>query len=193
MDLQHKLAEQIAVCMDGYSNEEEKQEEHILLVYGIELFLNEFLKILLIFIIALFMGEGKVAVFFMAYVIIARRVSGGKHFKSNFMCTIFTTFTCYIGPLLCKQSRLPIELQIVVIILEILGIFLLIPYEKEEREFTQKLRKKRKRQALFCFLISIPVAWLLGGTAFMNGLFLCEGIVLVSAIQKKSVRNIYSC
>lgn len=70
MDLQHKLAEQIAVWMDP-DKEEENQEEHILLVYGIELFLNEFLKIMLIFIIGLLMGESKLAIFFMAYVMIA--------------------------------------------------------------------------------------------------------------------------
>ncbi len=184
MDLQHKLAEQIAVWMDP-DKEEENQEEHILLVYGIELFLNEFLKIMLIFIIGLLMGESKLAIFFMAYVMIARKFSGGKHFKSNLMCTIFTTFTCYIETVLCTQLRLPLVLQIAVGILEILCIFAWIPYEKEEQAFTQELRKKRKLQSLHCFLVGIFGAWLLGGVAFVNGLLLCEGIVLISTIQKK--------
>lgn len=83
MDLQHLLAVKLAKYIIG-----EHEEKAIVVTYGIEVFLNEFLKLAVALIIGVAIGKLWLVLFTAIYLLIMRRLIGGRHFKSNILCFI---------------------------------------------------------------------------------------------------------
>lgn len=181
MNLQHKLAELVAMpFVDG----KESEEEQALFIYGIEIFLNEFLKVIFIFLIAVLVGKIKIAALGTSYLLLARRCSGGRHFKSNIACTLFTIFTAFVGPLCVSVLHAPLWSLLGIAILETGLIYLCIPYTKD---FVLNAIQKRYRKisATLLFWGFVILAEFVGGNTIVNGILLIEGIVIVSAFNYK--------
>lgn len=180
MDFQHKLAESLAASLEENM---ESKEEQALLVYGIELFLNEFLKIVLILGIAAMAGELKLAIFYTSYLLIARKCSGGKHFGSNIICMLFTFLTAYIIPMAGTMVTLPLWLQVSMGLIETGLIFIYVPYIKKGKEITKEQKRKRKIAMLIVFLGYLGAAWLFNADTFVNGILFIEMIVVLAAVK----------
>lgn len=181
MNLQHKLAELLVLPLqDG----RESAEEHALLVYGIEIFLNEFIKVIIIFLFAALVGEVKIATIGTCYLLLARRCSGGRHFNSNAACTLFTIFTAFVGPLGVSFLQLPLWLQMGIGILETGGMYKFVPYT-EENSLNASQRKRRKISAILLFWSFMGIAGLLVGKGLINGIFFKEIIVILAVVKYK--------
>ena len=182
MNLQHNLAEWIA-CL--FKEQSDSEVERALIVYGIEIFLNEFLKLLFVLFIALLTGELKIAILDTTYLLLARRYSGGKHFESNVMCTLFTVFTAFVGPLLAVKVDMPLWFQICAGVVETCLIFVFVPYVEESKILDNRQRQKRKAAACFLLWIFVVIARLLGGASFVNGILFVEMIVILAVLDFK--------
>ena len=183
MNLQHKLAELFArPLLDG----SESVEESALLVYGIEIFLNEFIKVIIIFLIAIFVGEVKIAVFGTCYLLLASQCSGGRHFNSNVACTLFTIFTAFVGPMCVVMLQVPLWVMLGIAILETGLIYKFIPYI-EEKTMNTAQSKRRKIIAILLFWFFVGITGLLGGKALINGILFIECIVILAAWKHKNI------
>ena len=179
MYLQHKLAELFArPLLDG----NESVEDRALLVYGIEIFLNEFIKVIIIFFIAILVGKVKLAAFGTCYLLLARRCSGGRHFNSNVACTLFTVFTAFVGPMCVSMLQMPLWLMLGITILENGLIYNFIPHT-EEKTMSAAQMKSKKISAILLLWIFIGIAGLFLGKGFISAILFIEMIVLLAVID----------
>lgn len=180
MELQHNLAKWIA----SYINDESDSEEEIALTtYGIELFMNEFLKVVLIFIVAMLVGQVKMAVIGTTYLFIARRLSGGRHFESNVVCTLFTLLTALVGPLIIFKVSIPTAMRIGIVIFEILMILAFVPYTKEGDVLGDRQRFIKKAASCLLYFLFLGIARLLELEGYINSILLIELIVLLATVN----------
>ena len=84
VELQHCMAVGIANLLD--ENKEQDVEDKLFLIYGIEVFLNEFLKIAFALMLGGILGALPLVLFGTVYLILLRRYAGGRHFQSNGAC-----------------------------------------------------------------------------------------------------------
>lgn len=82
------LSEQIVVVMDRYNNYEET--EKAVIGYGVELFLNSMLKTAIYLLIGFAIGKGVEMILAIAIFGSVRKVSGGRHAKTDMGCFIMT-------------------------------------------------------------------------------------------------------
>lgn len=127
--------------------------------------------------------QHKLAVFFTSYLIIARRCSGGKHCKSNLSCTIVTFLATFIIPMFATKIVMSRWGMIAIGMIEIVLIFILIPYIKPEEYTIKEQRMKRKLISVIAFCGFIGIAYLIGGDRYTNGIFLTEAIVIFATIK----------
>lgn len=176
MGLLHKVSEKIAYCMDKEQND---YREHVLMIYGIELILNELIKVIAIIIVAAIIKKITIAIFSMTYLYLSRKYSGGGHLKSQWTCITVSVVACFLGPVIVEKITMN-DMIIIPIIAEAILIFIWIP---DIKEFTGLYAAyvKKKIMALMIFIIGITLSWMLGGTCLVNGVLFCEAIVLLFA------------
>lgn len=126
MNLQHKIAVWLAGMLETKQNETE--ENTLLFIYGIEVFLNEFFKVAAAWGIGLLAGRLKEAVFATFFLLIMRNVAGGKHFKSNFICFITSVMAIVLPSVLGSLFILPIKYFFIISGIECIALLLFSPY-----------------------------------------------------------------
>ncbi len=174
MGLLHKLSKRIA----GYFEDEaENYIENSLVAYGIELILNETIKILMIMVVAFLLNKVVIAIYFIIYLYLSRKFADGKHFEGQWSCIIVSVATCFLGPVLLEKLAVQNEVIILVTIIEIILIFRWIPYKKEPGHISES-DVRNKMISLLIFALGIIIAWLIGGKGFVNGVLFCEAVVL---------------
>lgn len=183
MDLQHRMAVRIAEIIDGEVSE--RQEERIMMIYGIEVFLNEFLKVFFSLIIACFIGIFPLALYSTIYLLLLRRYVGGKHFKSNTVCSIFSFFKMVVAPLLGAILKLSTWIQALLFIIETVLVIYYTPYLKEGEITTREIVKARKVKAFLVIVIGLILGWLIGGELYVKSGLMIGLIVGCTAIDKK--------
>lgn len=82
------LSEQVIVVMDRYNNYEET--EKVVLGYGVELFLNSMLKTVIYLLIGFAIGKGVETILVIVIFGSVRKVSGGRHAKTDLGCFVMT-------------------------------------------------------------------------------------------------------
>ena len=174
MGLLHKLSKNIAGYIEG---ESENYIERELLAYGVELIINEMIKILMIMVVAFFLNKVVIAAYFIIYLYVSRRFAGGKHFDSQLKCIIVSVATCFLGPVLLEKLAVQNEVIILLMLTEMFLILRWIPY-KEESGSISEADAKNKTISLLIFAFGIIIAWLIGGKGFVNGVLFCEAVVL---------------
>ena len=189
MELQHKLAVKLAEIIDKNGTEESNMEERMLLIYGIEIFLNEFLKLMFILLFAIIVNKAGEAVFFMVYLLVARKLAGGRHCKNNLMCLLVTFFTAFAAPVAAVRMTVGTVIQISLFIGELVVTLLILPYIKKEEEPTKEERRKRKVSAGIMFSVFILLARLLGGIPYVNGMLAEHALILISALPEFKKKN----
>lgn len=190
MDLQHKMAISIAEIIDG--KESERREERIMMVYGIEVFLNEFLKIFFSLVIAYFIGIFPLALFSTTYLLMLRRYVGGRHFKSNIVCSIFSFFTIVVAPLLGATLKLSRWIEVLLFIIETRLVIRYTPYLKEGEVTTKEIEKVRKKKAFLVNVIGLILGALFCGEIYMKSGLMIGLIVGCTAIKLKKDNSLIS-
>lgn len=184
MELQHKLAVKLAEIVDKNEKEESNKEEQALLIYGIEIFLNEFLKLMFILLFAIVVNKTWEALFFMAYFLVARKLAGGRHCKNNLMCLLVTFFTVFVAPVAATKRTVGTIILISLFIGEWIVTILILPYIKKGEDLMKEERKKRKVSATIMFMVFTILAGMLGGKPYVNGMLAEHALILISALPE---------
>lgn len=182
MDIQHSMAVKIAAWIDGKEIKEET--ERICLIYGIEVFLNEFLKIAVSWMIAMVLGVFPLVVFGTVYLLLLRRYAGGRHFESNVACFIFSIFTLVIVPFAGLKIDFPLVVQIGSVLIEIILFFIYAP-SKVTISILERDRWRRKIKTLAVYLIGLFLSWIIGKESYVNVMLLMGLIVAIATIEKR--------
>lgn len=182
MDLQHCMAVGLANILDD--NKEQDTEEKLLLVYGIEVFLNEFLKIACAWLLAWGVGELPLVIFGTIYLILLRRYAGGKHFKSNAACFIFSVFSLVPVPILGGNIHFSFMFQAGIFLSSVLLFWRFAP-AKIEKNVSEKDRLRKKWTTLVIYVFGVLFAWIIGKEAYVNAMLLIGLIASVATIEKR--------
>ena len=169
MDIQHALAVRIANYLDAETAQDTK--EKVLLTFGIEVFLNEFLKIVLILLLAILFGEVPVVLLSITYFLLLRRYAGGRHCKTNLKCYMASVLTLLVLPIMAINITIPYIVTGIIIIVEMIVLVKGLP---------QKVDKKRLF-IVFCIGLILSFVW--GSVYYMNALVLVAFVSLVTAVD----------
>ena len=184
MNLQHKLAVTIASVLDDDTPKQDTN--HILLTYGIEVFLNEFLKLAISLLIAWPMGLLPQAAFASVYLLLLRRYAGGRHFESNLVCSLFSFTVIVLFPGMGMHLLLPSEIRCALIIRTIAVLAYVVPFLKKDEQMKNKETLKRKVITLFIYLIGLVIGYCLGGVPFLQVAIFVGATVAITAIGGSS-------
>lgn len=185
VELQHCMAVGIANLLDD--NKEQNEEEKLLLTYGIEVFLNESLKIAFALMLGGILGTLPLVLFGTVYLILLRRYAGGRHFQSNGACFVFSVFTLVPVPMIGYYMHLPFILQLGSFLLEAALFFVYAP-SKIREDISEKDRRVRKWKTLSIYVCGLFFAHFMGGDGYVNAMLMIGLIAAFATIEKRQIR-----
>lgn len=178
MRIQHNLAVAIANLL---KQDDDSKEDRMLLVYGIEVFLNEFLKLVCAWFIALFMGILPEVVFATVEFLLLRHYAGGKHFESNAVCFIVSILSMIFPAIIGKY--IDFEIEILVILNILVCLFLLIYAPLNQKKLLGRHEKyKRKILSVIIYGVAIAISKILGEAQYANIVWLIGVIEVISIL-----------
>ncbi len=177
MNLQHALAVGIANYLDAETAPDTK--EKVLLTFGIELFLNEFLKLVLILLLAVLLGEFPVVLLSTIYFLLLRRYTGGRHCKTNLKCYMATILTLLVLPILAVNITLPYQ---------VIGLLVVVETILMIKGLSQEVDKK---SLFIVFCIGVILGFVCGNIYYMNAMLLVAFVSLVTAVDFNGFKKIY--
>lgn len=183
--LQHCIAVGIANLLD--ENKEQDVEDKLFLIYGIEVFLNEFLKIAFALMLGGILGALPLVLFGTVYLILLRRYAGGRHFQSNGACFAFSVFTLVPVPMTGYYMHLPFILQLGSFLLEVALFFVYAP-SKVGEVISEKDRRIRKWKTVFIYVCGLFLAYFMGGDGYANAMLMIGLIAAFATIEKRQIR-----
>ena len=139
MDIQHEMALIIAKQITKMEFEM-KEDKFNILVYGIEVFLNEAIKVVVIVCLGILMDKLRL--------IILRRYVGGNHFSNNKICLLYSVTSTTIIPVLVEKIEIVYYDMFFLLIIEIIVLFIFVERRKNESE-KQLLIRKMKGAIIF--------------------------------------------
>ncbi len=157
--MQHKMAIYFA---DKLFEGIEEEKEKILVAYGIEVFLNEFLKIIFYMSIGIILGKSLEVFFSIAFFLGVRRIAGGRHCRTNVACFIISLLTIcgsvIIAYFINEYFRPRNELIFIITIVESIAIIIFIPFKINITNYKQIIMRKVIMLCLLLGGVTIPMA-----------------------------------
>ena len=187
MNFQHKLAITIANFLDDDTSRQDTN--HILLIYGIEVFLNEFLKLVVSLLIAWLIGLLPQAAFASVYLLLLRRYAGGRHFESNLACSLFSFTVIVIFPGIGMHLLLPTKIRYALIIGTAALLVSVVPFLKKDEQMENKEKLKRKVITLFIYFTGLFLGYCVGEIHFLQGAIFVSATVAITAISVPARNN----
>ena len=141
--------------------------------YGLENIVGEFPKIILLLIIAFFLGIFKEVLFMFVVLMPYRGASGGFHLKTHLGCIVGTT-AFYCGIVFLSQNIIleDITKYILTGIIWIFGMFMIKIYAPADTEnvpiLSKEERKKKQMIAYITYLIGLIAALLIQDNVISN-------------------------
>lgn len=140
MNLQHNIAQKL---MHIILEQERIQEDGVIVTYGIEIFINEFSKLFTGLLIGIALGILKDVIFMEIYLILLRRVAGGRHFKNNIVCFCVSVLTIVGVPLIANSITLwNTRIVLIIIVIEAALLILLTPLYEWKPNCKEKIKAK---------------------------------------------------
>ncbi len=174
--MQHKLA---AFFAKHLLSGNDTEENRILLTYGIEIFLNEFLKFLLVMALGVIFGYWKITLLSTVYILVIRQILGGRHFESNVLCTLYTILSAFLLPSVVSNINVSSKILLFLIAVEIVMVLLFCSYE----ENTECRSYKRSVTAVLTFLVFLFISYKVGGIRFVGSMTSAHLLVEIMCIK----------
>lgn len=178
MKIQHNLAVAIANLL---KQDEDSKEDKLLLVYGIEVFLNEFLKLACAWFLALFMGILPEVIFATVEFLLLRHYAGGKHFESNAVCFSVSILSMILPAFIGKYIDFEIEMLVILNILVCLFLIIYAPLN-QKKLLSRHEKCARKILSIVIYGIAVIVAKILGGAQYFNIVWVIGVIEVISIL-----------
>lgn len=156
--MQKRLAEAIGKWC--FKNSKVKEESKAIVVYGIELYLNTFLKAIGLLLLGLCFGTLWETIIAMSTFYLLRISAGGVHSHSNIGCFLSMTGVC--SGAICADriiSKIPYEFCIGIMIVCCVFLYLYAPSHTQNNPITDiKIRKKKRMSAIVKCIVFITIA-----------------------------------
>ena len=183
MDIQHEVALKIATYLEREKAKKEdvSENELVILTYGIEVFLNEFIKIIIAVILGILLGEILLVLYSIVFLLLIRRYSGGIHFESNLICLLYSLVAIVVMPVFGKRFDLGIGIAAVLCVVELIAFMFFI--EKRHDESKRQLLI-RKCKLLFVYVVGLFFAYILGGIPYLRAMSYLVLMIVVTLKEK---------
>lgn len=145
-----KMSEYIVSYMDKKRNY--SIEEITVISYGIELFLNSVIKIIVYMLIGILIGRMKEVLFSFLIWCSVRKQSGGRHAQNDSICFLISGFSIFFPVIISSYIKI-IKLQIIINILVINVMYLI--YAPYDEYYMGKRREAFKAKCKTILLINI--------------------------------------
>lgn len=132
--------------------------QEVAIRYGIELYLDSFIKIILIFCLGLICGKGVEVVIVIGSFCTLRSQAGGIHMKSSagcFFSMVIITLISVVGAEIFVPITIPIAISLIIISLTIL--YFCAPYSTYNNPITDKkvIRLKKCKAMILTILLGV--------------------------------------
>lgn len=135
-------------------------------------------KTIIIFTIAYFLGIFKELLIFMLIYNLIRTVSFGIHATSSTKCLIASSVSFLGAVYLCKYTNIPINIKIVIGMLEIVYVYLHSPADTEKRPIVNP-----KRRLVFKILSTMVAIFMVTCSLLVKNSFVANSFVIALLIQ----------
>jgi accessory gene regulator B len=168
------------------------------IMYGLQLIIGEVPKILLLFVIAMILGIGKLVIFAYITMLPYKIVAGGFHLKTHIGCTV-GTFIVYYGNVLISQN-ININLSYKYILCAIIWIFSILmislyaPADTINLPILRKKERKVKKILSYVFATITLLAGLLITNQTISNILILNVLIESICITKlayKITKNEY--
>lgn len=156
-------------------------EENMVIQYGIELFLDNVGKILLILLFGCFIGKGKETACILLVFCLLRSQAGGIHAETNFFCMMgmmaVWSISLAVGQVLYINGWIVIGMSVLCII----QILRCVPCTKNLDCYTPQERKRKKLYAIVIVMVYLIFA--------MKSLYFRTYIITAAGLECLSLRR----
>ncbi len=150
-----KISETI---VNNFFNKKEDSDERDILIFGVQRFLEDITKIIIITIIAAFLGILKEVYVVFAVMMVYKNFVGGAHARTNLECVFFTTLCCFIPIYMSKFFLLSnSKLLILTVFTVIFSIVIIVKFAPADTENIPIVNKKQRLKLKIGAGIVLPV------------------------------------
>lgn len=164
MNLQHAVAVRMS---DWICENENTEEEKAFVTYGVEVFLNEFSKMIVALLLGMLFRIFWVVFFETVFLILLRRYAAGAHFQNNAMCFCFTECVLVVIPVIVSVAN--IHWSIYALLCMAAGMCF-------------HLSARERRYTAIVFGMGMVVSCILGGMFFLKTTIVIAMIVALSTV-----------
>lgn len=184
--MEHKLAVFLEQKIGDSKNRTELDKAKM--TYGLEVLLNNLLKLLVILLLAVAMGVCLETIFVFVGFGILRLYAGGVHCDTNKMCWFSSILICVGNAYLAKLIAFPIPVALGIVVVCIFVVARYAPSGTKKNPIKECEREIRKRKSLLVVLIYAIVIILGWQIVFVRALafgMLSEAIALLPIVNLK--------
>lgn len=159
-EMQRRLAETIGKWC--FEKSRVKEESKTIVIYGIELFLNTFLKAIGLLILGLCFGVLGETIIAMSTFYFLRISAGGVHSRSNMGCFLSMVGVCW-GAIVTDKiiSTVSYEMCIGIMIVACIFLYLYSPSHTQNNPIIDiRIRKKKRMSAIIKCILLVAIAML---------------------------------
>ena len=174
------LSKKVALKIVGDFEDEFKFE---VLAYGINVFLREVIKFILLSVVFKLLGYSKEFYFVLFNFIILRAFVGGTHRKTSVGCLVQSFITILSGIVIADLKIMPCELSIIISFILLLFVFFFAPIISDKRaKYSKNKRYKFKTVALLIISIQIVFYHYILPDMYRRLISACELLILVELV-----------
>ncbi len=184
--MEHKIALWIAKRFNQSC--ERTELEQIKMVYGLEIVLDNVLKLLAILVISLVLGIFKEAMFVLVGFGVLRLKAGGFHFDKNIFCWLVSILITIGGGILASTHILTKEIVMVLFILSGILVAMYAPSETTTFSADRKQKQELKIQSFLMVALYSGLTYIFWdnwvGSTLVIGV-VCQTISILPIVNKK--------
>lgn len=160
------------------------------MIYGLEILLDNLLKVIFIVVLSLVLGIFKESMLVLLGFGILRIKAGGFHFDKNIMCWIVSTLIPIGGGTLISMNFITKEIAILLIFITLVIILLYAPSGTINNPIAPENRKKYYMESVGIVIIYLLTCILgemqIGRTLAVGGI--CEAVTILPVVNRKYSR-----
>lgn len=173
--LEHKLALIITKWMNKFYPRDAK--EQVVIVYGIEVFIDNIFKLLVYLLVAIYLGILKESVIMFLLFTGLRKSAGGMHFDKNIVCFLFTGIVIVGGAFISRIITINYFIWSILLILAGLILLKYAPSGTKKNPILPEKIKPLKIKTVITFLIYVVIAVILNKSTFSNMVLIISLVV----------------
>lgn len=147
--------------VSNFFNKKEDDDQRAVLVFGVQRFLEDVTKIIVITVLSIFLHIVKEICLVFATMLVYKNFVGGAHAKDNWICILFTTIFCflpiYFTKYICLNNICLIILTILNLIFSAIVIIKIAPADTKNVPIINKNQRLKLKIGAVVALLGITI------------------------------------